>query len=407
MRTTVRLLGLFARLAPIFLLATSILGQTNPPPQDPHEMVTREPLILTKPADRSVALDLLDRARENYNLHEIQAPFILKVSFETSGQSNNEGQGSMEEIRDGESRWLWSAQLGEASITRISSNGRVFGTDPSVPVPLRVQMVRSALMWPIFRNAGAMAIRAADVDRDGMKVTCLLLSASIPDNPAPRSWVEQEFCVDPVTGFLRMWSAAPGIYALYDYTGSSAFHGHTLPQEISIYEDGRLAVEARVESLEDAPNLDANLFKPAPDMSDSGEAFTLASPKRFPMRADPTDGPTSPLFQPLIVHAIIDAQDGRVLDAEPLQSSDRDLTRAALDLVRNNNFQASGFQQEVFINVQFHMPAARMDGPPIFHTPVRWIIWERRGRAPVHKARTGSPMPPIETTGRTPPTLPN
>lgn len=40
------------------------------------------------------------------------------------------------------------------------------------------------------------------------------------------------------------------------------------------------------------------------------------------------------------------------------------------------------FQQEAFINVQFHMPAARLDGPPIFHSSARWVILDRRGRVP-------------------------
>jgi len=46
-------------------------------------MVTREPHT-SKPAERSVALDLLDRTRQNYNLHDISTPYALKVSFETN-----------------------------------------------------------------------------------------------------------------------------------------------------------------------------------------------------------------------------------------------------------------------------------------------------------------------------------
>jgi hypothetical protein len=56
------------------------------------------------------------------------------------------------------------------------------------------------------------------------------------------------------------------------------------------------------------------------------------------MRVDPSDGPTSPFFQPVIVHAILDAQDGHVLDAEALQNSDRDLSRAALETVASASF---------------------------------------------------------------------
>ncbi|MFZ0796715.1 MAG: hypothetical protein WAM98_02930, partial [Terriglobales bacterium] len=286
--------------------------------------------------------------------------------------------------------WRWmataTAQSQDSVVIRIGADGHVYGTNPSEPFPLRVQLVRSALHWPITRNAGASAIRAADVERDGKTMSCLLLSASIPPNPAPRSWVEREYCIDPATGRLQMSSEAPGIYAVYDYSGAAPFRGHTLPREITIFEDGRPAVQVRVESFEDAPNLDPNLFKPAPEMADAGESFTLASPSRFPMRVDPSDGPTSPFFQPVIVHAILDAQDGHPLDAETLQNSDRDLSRAALDLVSSTSFPPSGFQQEAFINVQFHMPAAKLDGPPIFHSSVRWVIWGRRSKvAPIKR----------------------
>ena len=78
-----------------------------------------------------------------------------------------------------------------------------------------------------------------------------------------------------------MWSEAPGIYAVYDYTGATAFHGSTLPREITIFEDGRPAVQARGESVEDEPDLDPNLFKPAAEMASADESFTLHRPTAF------------------------------------------------------------------------------------------------------------------------------
>jgi hypothetical protein len=385
MRTAAWFFGLIAS----SLLCVSTYAQTNPPPRDAHEMVTYEPRTLTKPAERSAALDLLDRARKNYNLHDITTPYTLKVSFETNGTSLNEGVGTMEEQSDGGSHWRWMTQLQDSTVIRIGADGRVYGTNPSEAVPLRVQMIRATLHWPIVRNPGMSAMRAAEIERDGKQMTCLLLSGSIPPNPAPRSWVENEYCIESATGRLQMWSEAPGIYAVYDYDGAAEFHGHTLPRQLSVFEEGRLAVQARVESLEDAHDIDANIFKPTPEMVEAGGSFTLASPNRFPMRVDPSDAPTSTFFQPVIVHAILDAQEGRVLDAETLQNSDRDLSRAAMELVRSTTFPPSGFQQEVFINVQFHMPAARPDGPPIFHTPVVWMIWEHRAK--VHPVK----RPPV------------
>ncbi len=379
MRTTTRFFGLIAS---CLFCIPAIFAQTNPPPPDPHEMVTHQPRILAKPAERSAALEILDRARRNADLHSISTPYALKVSFETNGAAQTEGEGTMEELSDGVAHWRWTAQLGDSHVIRVGDAEHIYGTDPSEPVPLRVQLVRSVLLRPIMRDLGGLEIRAADVQRDGKAMSCLLLSHSLPPDPAPRSWVEREDCIDPATGLLQMWSEAPGIYAVYDYSGAAEFHGHTLPRQISIFEDGRLAVQVRVERLEDAPNLDPILLKPTPEMVDAGESFALAGTKRLQLRVDPSDAPTSRFFQPVIVHAILDAQDGSTLDAEALQNSDQDLSRSAVDLVRSTSFDPSGFQQEVFINVQFHFPAVRLGGPPIFHSSVRWVILDHRVRVP-------------------------
>jgi hypothetical protein len=365
---------ILALIASCLFCISSVFAQTNPPPPDPHEMVTREPRILTKPADRSGALDLLDRARKNYDLHGISAPYALKVSFETNGAAQAEGAGTMEELSDGGSHWRWSAQLRDVHVTRVGDGSRVYGTNPSEPVPMRIQLVRYLLLRPIMHDLGAFEIRAANVEHEGKTLACLLLSHALPLDPAPRSWVEREDCIDPATGLLQMLSEAPGIFAVYDYSGAAEFHGHTFPRQISVFEDGRLAVQVRVESLEDAPNIDAKLLKPTPEMVEAGESFALSAPRRIPMRVDPSDGPTSRFFQPVVVHAILDAQDGSVLDAEALQNFDQDLSRSAIDLVRSTSFDPSGFQQEVFINVMFHYPGVTLGGPPIFHSSVRWVV---------------------------------
>jgi hypothetical protein len=379
MRTATRLFGPFVF---SLLCIPAIFAQTNPPPRDPHELVTRAPRTLSKPADRGAALDLLGRARENFNLDALTTPYALKVSFDASGATQNEGPGTMEWLSDGPSHWRWTAQLQNSQVIRIGADNRVYGTNPSEPVPLRVQLVRSVLLRPIVQSPQKFMIRAADVEHDGEPVTCMLLSYSLPPNPAPRSWVEREDCIDSATGLLQTWSEAPGIYAVYDYDGAADFHGHIFPRQISIFEDGRLTVQVRVESLEDAPHIDADLLKPTPEMVSAGESFTLATPSRVPMRVDPSDAPTSRFFQPVIVHATLDAQDGSVLDAEALQTSDAGLSRTAMDLVRSTLFEPSGFQQEVFISVDFHMPAMRLDGPPIYHSSVRWVVLDHRTKAP-------------------------
>ena len=380
MRASVRLSGLMAS---CLVFVPSIFGQTNPPPSDPHELVVHQPRTLSSPAERSAAIDLLEHAREDLNMHAFGA-YELKASFQTNGATQNEGNGTMEELSNGPA-WRWTAQMQGASVVRMGGNGHAYGANPNEPVPLRIQEIRAALHWPILRNPGGAVIRSANTEMNGKPVTCLLLSAAVPENPAPRAWVEEEYCVDSATGLLQMWSAAPGIYTEYDYEGAADFNGHTLPRQISIFEGGALIVQARVESFGDPGKIDPNAFKAGPEMTDAGESFTLSGSRRFPMRVDPSDGPTSTYFQPVIVHATLDAQEGRVIDAEVLQNSNQDLSRVALELVKSSSFHATGFQQEVFINVQFHLPAREVGGLPVLHSSVHWVIWEHRAKSSPRK----------------------
>src|ERR1700735_5766684 len=200
-------------------MVPSIFAQTNPPPSDPHELVIHQPRTLSSPSERSAAIDLLENARQDLNMHTFGA-YQLKASFQTSGASQNEGNGTMEELSNGP-EWRWTAQISGASVVRVGGNGHGAGANPNEPVPMRIQEIRAALHWPIFRNAGAQSvIRSANEKLNGKPVTCLLLSSAVPENPGPRAWVGEEYCIDPGTGLLQMWSAAPGIYAEYDYAGA-------------------------------------------------------------------------------------------------------------------------------------------------------------------------------------------
>src|SRR6202789_4223113 len=133
MRNTTRLFGMFA--SSLFCLP-AVFAQTNPPPPDAHEMVTREPHTLTKPADRSAAINLLDRARKNYDLHSISTPYSLKVPFDTSGASQSEGAGTMEELYDGHSRWRWTEQLQDSHVFRVGAEGHTYAANPPTPLPV-------------------------------------------------------------------------------------------------------------------------------------------------------------------------------------------------------------------------------------------------------------------------------
>jgi hypothetical protein len=373
MRPTARVVGIFAC---SLLFIPAIFAQTNPPAKDPNEFVTRDSHLVTRQSDRAEAVALLMAARQKNDLHDVTTPYTLKASFETSGATQLEGKGTYEEFSEGDSR-RWTAKLGDYEITRIANGPHAYSTNPTEPIPLRIQTVRAATLSPIPQNFDPGTMREAKVKRDGKTMSCVMGSGTIGLSPPPRAWTESEYCVDTATGLLQMWSEAPGVFALYNYEGAKDFHGHMLAREISIYQEGRLTVSLHLGSAEDLPELDPNLLTPTQEMIDAGEAVSLGMPNRFPVRVDPSNAPTSSYFQPVIVHAILDANDGTVIDAEPIQNYDPELTRAAMELISNSAFPSMGFQRDVYINVQFHLPAGATAGRVVIRTPVRWRIIDR------------------------------
>jgi hypothetical protein len=384
MRPTTRLVGIFAA---TLLFVPAIFAQTNPPAHDPNEFVTHEPRVLTRTDDRSDAAALLQMAKQRNDLRDVTTPYSLKISFETSGATLLEGTGTYEELSDGTSR-RWTAKLGDYEITRISDGTHVYSTSPTEPIPMRIQTVRAAVVSPIPSVTESPTMREAIVKRDGKTMKCELGSGSIGMYAPPRAWTETEYCVDTATNLLQMWSEAPGVFAVYDYEGAKDFHGHMLPTNISMYQEGHLTLKMHVESLEDLQELDPNLVTPTQEMIDAGEAVVLGLPVRFPIRVDPVNEPTSNYFQPVIVHVIIDPNDGSVLDAEPIQNYDPALTRAAMDLLTNAAFPPPGVQRDAFINVQFHLPAGVAPMRIVIRSSVHWRILDTNVRvAPPRRPR--------------------
>jgi hypothetical protein len=370
------------------LFVPGLVGQMAPVPSDPSELLTREAEVVNNRNQRAAALDLLAKARWNYSLQDSDGdPFIMKVSFTSNGLASQEGDGTMEETWASPSAWQWNATFAGTSQIRLVNSGEIFGnTDP---VPLRVQMVRGALFWPIPQSTSQDMVRSAKVEYEGKKITCLLLSGSVPTDPAPRFWVETEYCVNPNSGLLQMWSEAPGIYTTYDYHDAINFHGHTIPRTITVSENRSTVLRIHVDSLADAGEVDPALFKPTPVMLVE-PSFTLAVPSRFPIPVDP-DPASQAWIQPVIVHATIGDEFGEVLDAEALQTSDPKLAEAALDLVRSSVFPPTGMQREAFVNVQFYRP--ENDTTSVYVEQVRRVILLRRQKLPPRPPHR--PRPPV------------
>jgi hypothetical protein len=342
----------FYLLLSLLLLTPAAFSQMAVVPPDSSELVTGPAHVLVTPEERAAAGDLLNRARQNYfSLHEFRTPYVLKVSFNSSGQSQYEGAGTMEEVRLSARRWRWTAQIGNASAGRLIYDGRVYSTSATDTVPLRVYMVRTALFAPGPAFATGQMMRSATVSYKGNEITCLLLSGSVPTDPAPRFWVETEYCIDPNSGLLQVWSEAPGIYVTYDYSDPLTFHGRTLARQVAFVEDGKTVLEVHVDSLQEPGEVEPNSLVPTQEMPLS---YILSAPQRFPIWADANAGEgDGNSIHSVIVHATVDGASGKVLEAEALQNSNPELAQRALDIVKHSSNSPTGMEREVFINVRF------------------------------------------------------
>lgn len=330
-----------------------------PLPYDPLELAIGPTVVPDTPEQRVTVLSLLERARQNSAMHAPgMSPFSIKVSFNSVGRdSRNHGYGELEETWLNGQTWRWSARLGDYSQLRIFYQGEAYDDKPRGHIPLRLQMVRSAVFWPVVGNFAPALLRMATAKWEGTELACILTSAGFNDAAptAGRRWEENEYCIDPKTGLLRILSEAPGIYSVYDYQNGVAFHGRMLPRQTTIVEGGTSVLQIHLETLEDASN-DPNQFVPTKKMLSHGPGAIMVGPFRFPESVRTPAGHNG-VIQPVIVHVILD-QKGKVLDAEVLQNSDPALASAALEVVSHSSYlpaqQRGGLlQREAFINVKF------------------------------------------------------
>lgn len=347
----------------VLLFAALAFSQSAPKvaplPYDPLELATGPTVVPDTPEQRTVLLNLLERARQNSAMHTPgTAPFTLKVSFNsTGGDSHSQGYGELEETWLNGQTWRWSARLGDYSQLRIFYEGAAYDDKPRGHMPLRLQMVRNSVFWPVVGNFSGSLLRMATAKWEGTELACILISRGGNDPTATpgRRWEENEFCVDPKTGLLRIHSEAPGIYSVYDYNGGIQFHGRIVPRQTTIVEGGSSVLQIHLDGLEDANN-DPNQFVPTKKMISHGPGAIMVGPFRFPESVRVPAG-YSGAVQPVIVHAILD-QKGRVLDAEVVQTSDPALAAAALGVVWHSSYlpaerQDRPLQREAFINVRF------------------------------------------------------
>ena len=356
MRTT-----LFAVLILNVFCAGFVTAQTKqvaPVPGDPLELATGPATIADTPEKRSAILSLLERARQNNNLHvNGMNPFDLKASFNSSGSAGNSEVGMLEESWLSGATWKWSEHLGSYSQLRIFRNGVAYDSNPGTYQPLRLQMIRQAIFWPVAGNFANDVIRVSESSWNGKAVTCALVAGprASASQETGRQWIEEEYCIDPTTGFLQTYSIAPGTYNVYDYSNAFEFHGHSIARRITIVQNSIPIATVELSEMKDLNSTDESLFTPTADMK--GPGIMLGPPMRFPQVSKNNLAATATgVVQPIIIHAALDVT-GRVLEAEALQTSQSTLSDAALKLVKNTNYGRARnrglVQRDVFINVQF------------------------------------------------------
>ncbi|HEY4838379.1 MAG TPA: hypothetical protein VIH72_07225 [Candidatus Acidoferrales bacterium] len=344
----------------VTVLIPAANAQENWPPVPPnsHELVAGPAQILTSPEERATALNLVDRARQNYNFYVEHGPaWSLRVSFNATGKSDHEGQGTYEDTWLDVRHFRWSGEMGGSTFGRTVYRGQMWWINGPAPVPLRLQMARVAILWPGISVLPRTGLRMQNVNFEGSAVTCVLASPNSANPSAGRSWTESESCVDGKTGLLRVWSAAPGIYVVYDYTKTISFHGHTIASSVTYYEDEAPVLQIHVESITDPAGVSLEDFRPTPEIIAQGRAPVLGGPARIAVPAGAADAPGATVIQPVIVHGIV-MPGGTLSDAEVITHVEPALAEQAIALAKEKcrcgNFPTQ--QVEILITVRMHVP---------------------------------------------------
>lgn len=204
---------------------------------DPHEPANGVIRIPATPAERAAVFSLLERARQNSDMHMPGTlPFRLDALFAAGGNVSYVGPGELTEIWLSGQSWRWTASLGGYDQVQIGSHGTTL-SDKYATAPLRVHMLRNAVFWPVRTNP-ASAIRVASIQWNGRPATRILLSR-VPGADAAiqsRLWEEIEYCVDNASGLLQVYSIAPGGYAVYGYGKNLRMSGRFVPDQITFYD---------------------------------------------------------------------------------------------------------------------------------------------------------------------------
>jgi hypothetical protein len=318
--------------------------RTAPVPSDPLELVTGQIQAADTPASREAILQLLARARDNYELRMAGQGYDLKISFavDSLGQTDYDGAWEMEDLFVPGQGLRWTAKAAAGyTITAISSNGELYGEGTASAVPLRLEEARGILLHPLPSAAYASreSIRTSTATFHGAPVTCILVSTSkkVP-TALGRGWEESEECVDQ-SGLLQVHSEVPGRYAVYDYSKAPQLGGHTLPRTVTVTEAGRIVSKIFVETLEETTVADPSAFVPTDGMQARGPATDMTAATKISRVHGQGPFTSAMTVRPVCVFGIVTAT-GQLVEAHSLQPSDPN-SQAAVEDAKGIDFSPS------------------------------------------------------------------
>jgi hypothetical protein len=315
---------------------------TTPIPSDPLEMATGQIRPVAGFTKRTAVLSLLGRARELYALRSGGTGYELKVTFtvNSGGQTDFDGTWEMEDVFDPKLGLRWTARASASyAITRISSNGMLYGEQTATDIPLRLEEARAALFDPIPPSASLAreTFRTSKAVFNGVQLTCILFGAGLGSGNAAnavsgRRWEETEECIDPQSGLLRVHSQVPGRYYAYDYSHAVHFAGRILPGKVTVNEAGRTVTEISVDSLTELTAADPSLFDPTDKMKERGWAIALAGAQKLSLISGQSSNPPDAIAHVVCVFGVVTAS-GQLVEAHSLQPSDPN-SQAAVEAAR-------------------------------------------------------------------------
>lgn len=379
-----------------------------PVPYDPAESILAGAQLVDDAAERAAIIDMLQKSQRlsNVRLHA----YDLKTSFTSFGSSSSDGRWILEDMSPGADVYRWTAQGPSYSAVFLTSKKLLSSDQPGGAVPLRLAQVRSAIFGAFFPGIGPLAtLRAADGNVGGAALRCVLIALNLPVDTQPvfasgRSFGESEYCIDPKTLLLELYSPAPGIYIHYDYANAQHFHDTTIWDGFTITEGGKTIIEARTDSVSDAPPPNSNLFEPA-GLHTLGAGIVLEVPTLVrSIGGAPGSSAQSSKTEVVVVHGVL-SPDGKLDEAEIIATTNPSFNQAAIDrtaqapALQNGTYVQPGAVQhprEIIFTEEFRpRPATPSQNSAVAIGELAPGVGVSRGSAPLPYNSSGLPYSTI------------